>query len=93
MSSSSLLVAPDASPPQARPPTKRLASARRLLPQRIPKPKLPSRLLVPSFPGSGRAHFLSPTDPEEMKAQTLGMIAVRVYAARNLEAKDKNGKR
>jgi hypothetical protein len=59
----------------------------------LPKPRLPSRLLVPSFPGSGRAQFLSPTDPEEARAQTVGMLAVRVYAARNLEAKDKNGKR
>ena len=84
-------------PPSAagtqRPGNRRFNSARKLLPARLPKPKLPSRISVPSFPGSGRAHFQSPTDPEEAKAQLLGMLTVRVFAARNLEAKDKNGKR
>ena len=52
--------------------------------------KGPSKLRIPKLnlrKGSGRA--AAPQDPS---AEPLGLLCVRVIAARNLEAKDRNGK-
>jgi phosphatidylserine decarboxylase len=74
---------PSDSPPSRPQPLRAISS--RLT--RLPFPNTRQRLLSPRL-GSGRAAALSPSSD----SPSLGVLRVRVYAARNLIGADKNGK-